>query len=52
MMLALTVVDDIFDNDEFLVIFLEGHAQYVTGIHFISGKNLLIHPGHPGRGFE
>ncbi|MNW65080.1 hypothetical protein D3C74_434250 [compost metagenome] len=52
MVLALAVVHDIFHDDQLFMILVKGDTQHVTWIHFISTKNLFVHPGYTRRRFQ
>ena len=52
MMLALAIVDDIPDDNQLFMLFIEGDTEHFSGVYSISGKGLLVHSGYAGRGFE
>ncbi|MNV54762.1 hypothetical protein D3C71_1469710 [compost metagenome] len=52
MMLALAVIDNIFDDDKLLMRFVKGYAERISGIDGVAAKYLLIHPCYPCGGFE
>ncbi|MNW18021.1 hypothetical protein D3C71_2174090 [compost metagenome] len=48
-MLTLTVIDDVFDNNQFLMLFVKRYAQNILVVCFIASKNFFVHPGNSGR---